>query len=219
MATLLAFGLTYGELIAMDDTFLDLWHYLLTLQAPAFPGPIDEALAREGRPLFDRHCASCHGVHSGSDASFPDRVVARAQVGTDPERAASFTDAEATFVNGTWFAADHPMEATGGYLAPPLVGVWATAPYFHNGSVPTVRALLEPSARPTRWRREPGAFDPEAVGLVFEVVDDPASDPDPVIARKVYDTTLPGLSNAGHTFGEALTAGEREAVLAYLKSL
>jgi endo-cleaving rubber dioxygenase len=40
-----------------------------------------------------------------------------------------------------------------GYQAPPLYGVWATAPYFHNGSVPTVAQVLDSSSRPTLWRR------------------------------------------------------------------
>lgn len=40
-----------------------------------------------------------------------------------------------------------------GYQAPPLYGVWATAPYFHNGSVPTIEQVLNSSARPAIWRR------------------------------------------------------------------
>jgi endo-cleaving rubber dioxygenase len=41
-----------------------------------------------------------------------------------------------------------------GYLTPPLHGVWATAPYLHNGSVPDVWSLLKPSERPALWRRQ-----------------------------------------------------------------
>lgn len=40
-----------------------------------------------------------------------------------------------------------------GYLAPPLYGVWASSPYFHNGSVPTLRQVLQPDERPAIWRR------------------------------------------------------------------
>ena len=45
-------------------------------------------------------------------------------------------------------------EKTVGYTAPPLHGVWATAPYFHNGSVPTVWDVLQPADRPAVWRRQ-----------------------------------------------------------------
>ncbi|MEN8720309.1 MAG: hypothetical protein ABF296_08620 [Oceanococcaceae bacterium] len=41
-----------------------------------------------------------------------------------------------------------------GYQAPPLYGVWATAPYLHNGSVPTLEALLDSTQRPTLWQRQ-----------------------------------------------------------------
>ena len=41
-----------------------------------------------------------------------------------------------------------------GYQAPPLYGVWATAPYFHNGSVPTVEAVLDSSKRAPIWQRK-----------------------------------------------------------------
>ena len=45
-------------------------------------------------------------------------------------------------------------EKTVGYVTPPLHGVWASAPYFHNGSIPDVWSVLDPDARPTMWRRE-----------------------------------------------------------------
>ena len=45
-------------------------------------------------------------------------------------------------------------EKTVGYVTPPLHGVWASAPYFHNGSVPTVWDVLKPSDRPSMWRRQ-----------------------------------------------------------------
>ena len=45
-------------------------------------------------------------------------------------------------------------EKTVGYVTPPLHGVWASAPYFHNGSVPTVWDVLKPADRPKVWRRQ-----------------------------------------------------------------
>lgn len=49
-----------------------------------------------------------------------------------------------------------------GYLAPPLYGVWASSPYFHNGSVPTLRQVLKPDERPTIWQR----FDSPVEGKI-----------------------------------------------------
>jgi hypothetical protein len=45
-------------------------------------------------------------------------------------------------------------EKTVGYVTPPLHGVWASAPYFHNGSVPTIWGVLQPEDRPAVWRRQ-----------------------------------------------------------------
>jgi len=73
-----------------------------------------------------------------------------------------------------------------GYLAPPLLGIWASAPYFHNGSVPTVRDVLDPTSRPEFWRRQlntPGvgadkgfdtsidAIDQEKLGWIVDRLD------------------------------------------------
>ncbi|HVJ82337.1 MAG TPA: di-heme-cytochrome C peroxidase, partial [Planctomycetia bacterium] len=90
----------------------------------------------------------------------------------------------------------------------PLNGVWATAPYLHNGSVRTLADLLKPAAlRAKTFHVGSREFDPECVGFQ----DDPAF--------PVFDTTLPGNSNAGHEFGAALAEEERRDLLEYLKSL
>ena len=77
---------------------------------------------------------------------------------------------------------------------PPLTGVRATAPYLHNGSVPTLRALLDPPARrPLRFPLGKAGF--------------------------VLDTRLPGNRNIGHDYGSALTAAEKADLVAFLESL
>ena len=112
-----------------------------------------------------------------------------------------------------------------GYQAPPLDGLWATAPYFHNGSAPTVYDVLNSKTRPkifTRsYRTDLDAYDPEKLGWKVEVLDEP---PDldktpPIERRKVYDTTKPGRGNGGHTYGDGLSDAERRAVIEYLKTL
>lgn len=108
------------------------------------------------------------------------------------------------------------MQPTGRYLAPALTGVFASPPYLHNGSVPTLRALLVPSERPRFWRRDGETFDAAAVGLTFEELDEPG-DPETVQGRKIVDTTRLGLSNEGHDI--PLTASEADAVLEFLRTL
>ena len=96
------------------------------------------------------------------------------------------------------------------YKARPLDGIWATAPYLHNGSVPTLRALLmKPALRPKTFFVGSRDFDPVNVGF------DTASGPD----RFLFDTSIAGNSNAGHDWGTSLTNGDLEALLEYLRSL
>src|SRR5207302_1025742 len=105
-----------------------------------------------------------------------------------------------------------------GYQAPPLDGVWATAPYFHNGSVPTVYHVLNSQARPkvfTRsYRAEKDDYDPVKLGHKITVLD---GNPEPAMSpkerRKVYDTTQSGGGNGGHPFGDKFTEDERMAVI------
>jgi mono/diheme cytochrome c family protein len=108
-----------------------------------------------------------------------------------------------------------PPPATFKYEARVLQGIWATAPYLHNGSVPTLTDLLKPaSERPASFKIGP-AYDPVAVGL------------DPVQTR--FDATLnttdctnrnSGNSRCGHEFGTTtLTPQEKRALLEYLKQL
>jgi len=222
-ATTLAFGWTFAELEALDEDLLDLHHHLRTLQAPAWPFDApDPAAVDRGRSVFAADCAGCHGRHCDLDEpGFPDLVPRVGLVGTDPVRTDRFTDLEAAWVNGSWFGGSGPVSATDGYLAGPLVGVWATAPYLHNGSVPTLRALLDSSLRPARWRiAGTGAadYDPVDVGRRY-TEPAPPPDRDSIESRRVYDTTIPGLSAAGHVFGDTLGGADRDDLIEYLKTL
>lgn len=116
--------------------------------------------------------------------------------------------------------------ANGGtYKARPLNGVWATAPYLHNGSVPTLHHLLLPAKdRPKTFPIGSREYDPENVGINVAIVL-----PGGTLFRARADdgTPVPGNSNAGHEFGTAaitdpatrLDDAERRALLEYLKSL
>ncbi len=96
------------------------------------------------------------------------------------------------------------------YRARPLTGVWATAPYLHNGSVPTLFDLItHPTNRPTTFYVGSREFDPNNVGF--------RSDKTP--GAFLFDTRLPGNSNAGHDYGTTLTADQRWDLIEYLKTL
>jgi hypothetical protein len=95
-------------------------------------------------------------------------------------------------------------EGTNGYKADMLHGIWAQAPYLHNGSVPTLGQLVCPATRPPRILRGNLHYDEALVG--FEWAERPAArySPHDTILIKEYDTTVPGKANSGHTFGADL---------------
>jgi hypothetical protein len=153
-------------------------------------------------------------------------VVELPVIGTDPARALAPSERLINHYNATWLGAEHPVEtdAVPGYQAPPLDGIWASAPYLHNGSVPTLSLLLDSAARPKRFTRPPSTdfshYDPVNVGWKFDVVDAPPSPaPPPTQARYIFDSATWGLGNGGHTFGDRLSDEERMNVIEYLKTL
>ena len=94
------------------------------------------------------------------------------------------------------------------YKAGPLNGIWATGSYLHNGSVPNLYQLLLPSAqRKAQFKVGSRKFDSVNVG--FDAED----------GSFLFDTTLPGNSNAGHPYGTQLSDDERWQLVEYLKTL
>ena len=88
--------------------------------------------------------------------------------------------------------------------------------------MPTLEALLDSSKRPRYFTRRyvPDDFDPVAVGVRVTPLDHGQLDEKDAQKRAVlYDTTLRGYGNRGHTFGDALSTDERKAVIEYLKTL
>lgn len=96
------------------------------------------------------------------------------------------------------------------YKARPLPGIWATAPYLHNGSVPNLyQLLLPPAQRVMTFDVGSHAFNADAVGYVSEREEQ----------TFLFDTRLPGNSNAGHDYGTDLTEDQRWDLIEYLKTL
>ena len=108
-----------------------------------------------------------------------------------------------------------------GYVAPPLDGVWATAPYLHNGSVPTLAALLDSRLRTPcwTWSYDSHDYDFEALGWRASPSQCHQEIEDEAERAWVYDTSNVGYGNGGHTFGDELSDRDRDALLEYLKTL
>ena len=238
-----------------EGEFRDVEAWLESLEPPRWEGAVDAALAEQGRGLFATHCADCHGTYDGPrdgpGRSYPERMVAIDDIGTDRVRLDSLTVKDRRALNDSWFADGGEIEginAPEGYVAPPLDGIWASAPYLHNGSVPTLWHLLHPDARPAVWRRldAPGALDspgarespgagPEGeaaalssrpdydfdrVGLAIEARDARPEGPLSAAQRRTwFDTRRHGKGAEGHLYPDLLDEEEKVAVLEYLKTL
>ncbi|HEY5947333.1 MAG TPA: hypothetical protein VIV40_17635 [Kofleriaceae bacterium] len=213
------------EARAIDQAFVDVRAWIETsVTAPKWPFAVDTALAAQGEQVFNATCAKCHGTY-GANAIYPNQLVPLADIGTDATLVQGENEFAGRFVE--WFAASFwgetsRLEPSLGYVAPPLDGIWATAPFLHNGSVPTIAALLDSSKRPKYWTRtfQSTDYDETTVGWKFTKLDHGQADEPTALARvKIYDTTLVGYGNGGHTFGDDLDDGERAAVIEYLKTL
>jgi hypothetical protein len=201
------------------------------LSAPKWPsdllGAADAKKAEAGQKIFDDTCRDCH----------QNRLYALIDVGTDPQRANSFGQPVAggvpfpnaikpildglkarAFADDGISAADQAtMDAnpviwrtTGQYFARPLTGVWATAPYLHNGSVPTLWDLLHPDKRPAKFIVGNREYDPMKVGYAVDG------------SGWTFDTSQPGNSNMGHAgdkYGTNLSEDQKAALLEYLKTI
>lgn len=191
---------------------------LRDLPAPVYPFPVDLALAKKGAALFEENCAACHRPHNGkvydlgadlgrarvvSDIiaknardSFtkicpPTRVVEMPPSG---DRIAPCAKFEGVSLENRADVSMADPKAHEGYNALPLGGVWAQAPYLHNGSVPTLYHLLVPRERPAVFIKSRLDYDKKLVGFSWEV-------PQTLMRDEGYrfDTTaFPALSNKGH---------------------
>lgn len=199
----------------VDNRISDVLAYIKSIEPPRYPHPIDEALAEKGRIVFNSTCSKCHGEPD----DYPNLLIPASLIKTDSLLYTSNyqNPAMINWFNKSWFAkGDHParLEPFRGYIAPPLDGVWVTGPYLHNGSVPTIAALLNSKIRPKYWQRDfnAGKYDYDNLGWVYTAVDKPGG-------NTVYNTELPGYGNQGHYFGDKLDEEERTAVIEYLKKL
>jgi len=218
MASNLLTVMDSNEAREVDSHFGDVLAYIYSIKPPPYPYEFNKELAEKGKMVFTNNCQRCHGSY-GADGEYPNLLIPGNIIGTDSilytanQQAKQFVD----WFNSSWFSQGaNPAKLIpfNGYIAPPLDGVWITAPYLHNGSVPTIEAVLNSKLRPAYWSRDfdNPQYDYEHLGWKYEAHDT-------ANGKKVYNTTLPGYGNYGHYFGDGLTNDERKSVIEYLKTL
>jgi hypothetical protein len=199
--------------------------FTAALPATPYPFDVERDAAARGQTLFAQNCSSCHYAGNAKIFSLTD-------TGTDPNRAIIWTPYSVVGLRTVLRAActdpvtcNHPdgtplldseiVNPTGGYMALPLDGIWARGPYLHNGSVPTIAALLT-GDRPAQFYRGNIAYDTVNVGFMTAAA--PGAAP--------YDTTRSGNANTGHmgtTFNGSVDwknePGKLHDILEYLKTL
>jgi processive rubber oxygenase RoxA-like protein len=189
---------------ALDD-------FLSAVQPPKYPFAVDTNLAAQGKPIYARLCADCHDV----GAPRTSKVIPIAEIGTDTNRIATWNQAAADQANTAVknLGITRPdLIQNNGYCSVPLDGLWMRAPYLHNGSVPTLRDLLEPvEKRPQVFYRGYDVYDPVNVGFV-------SSGPKAESNGWKVDVTVRGNGNQGHNYGTDLTDADKQALLEYLKT-
>ena len=206
--------------------------FIDNLPPPPYPFTVDLARAREGKALFKAHCASCHKprnerIYKASQLGVdPNRSKVNSEVSRYGlaalvmeacriygENNKGKPGAEWCVPAGDWQARldeyfrDTPRrvaEGTNGYKADMLHGIWAQAPYLHNGSVPTLGHLMCPETRPKKFLRGNLNYDEGLVGFEWSVRPGGRYGPNDTILIKEYDTSVPGKSNGGHTFAAGI---------------
>jgi cytochrome c5 len=210
---------------------------------PRWPWDLDQALADRGEEIYRAQCDSCHAANPGEvpwrtpvvDAGTDTRQLALLRRSADPGvltgvavpfmQIAPLKDGDRALdmvrVSALGTAIRPGMETPTpdtppkpGYTARVLHGVWAAAPYLHNGSVPTLADLLEPvDKRPPSFQVGP-SYDPDRVGLAVQQPQNGAT----LVTTDCSDRNS-GNSRCGHDWGTQLPEPDKRALLEYLKKL
>ena len=186
--------------------------YLRNKPPPNYPFALDGAKATAGKAIFDQQCATCHA----SDRT--GTPLPLADVGTNRDRidtwGKDFAVAANKVVGGMGIERKGLVEAPLiGYNVQYLDGIWLRAPYLHNGSVPTLRDLLEPvDKRPKVFYRGYDLYDQVRGGFV-------STGADAEREGTKFDVSQRGSGNGGHTFGVTLPDTDKDALVEYLKTL
>ncbi|VAW68525.1 hypothetical protein MNBD_GAMMA10-3217 [hydrothermal vent metagenome] len=196
---------------------------LYGLPATPYPFDVDEALASKGMPLFKEHCADCHQPHNGkvykelatnSDRSYVVGFILRqgalssfnAQCSAETtvimagKKVMPCAQFDGVSLKGKKELIMSPYNEHHGYNARPLSGVWAQAPYLHNGSVPTMYHLLMPGERPASFIKSRLDYDRENLGFSWNPLENsPKNTQKNTQGGYLFDSrAFSAFSNGGH---------------------
>jgi hypothetical protein len=207
--------------------------WLAQLEAPVYPRKAELGNVDLGKQVYlDHKCQDCHGTYDSRGklsqlTSCMTKPIPLGQIGTDPMRAraldSAFVNSLNNFGAGAGLWESQAFTPALGYLCPPLDGIWARAPYLHNGSVPNLDALLgKPEDRPEAFYRGGLLYDEGLGGFVTDKATDH-------LGQALFrfsthwkaDQEAPGNSSRGHSDESMieLDATRRKALIAYLLTL
>jgi cytochrome c5 len=193
------FGVVGNPAAVNMDNGIRSTRFTNNLPPTPYPFDVDTAAAARGKDLFVAYCVGCHAA--GSRASFAPETV-----GTDANRAILWSPfTVGGLIQVLRLSCSDPVACSGpdgqplsdaqivsptfGYMALPLAGIWARAPYLHNGSVPSLAALLTGN-RPSTFFRGNLTYDQKTVGFTWDRAVTPGA--------TSFDTGLSGAANTGH---------------------
>ncbi len=225
--------------------------------SPKWPWPVDNGMVFQGKVLYEKNCASCHGIKQGqprpgnantwatpvqnvnTDSSYYKNFVAGKgtsdsgiltgltvpfsnPISTVPPTGAAIVSLFDVANSSALLQLDPtidlsikaPNREVGSFESKVLQGVWSAAPYLHNGSVPTLAALLTPADERTTSFQVGPVYDLVNVGLAVEQPNGSAT------VRVTTDcSVMEGNSRCGHEFGTWLSPDDKKALIEYLKTL
>jgi len=209
-AAAMAVGATPNSVL--PKSFERITDWLLQKPPAKYPFTIDTQKSDIGKILWDKNCANCHDFGKVKTGQVTTDIRT---LGTDRYRLNSFTiglvDKFHTFKTGYFtFSA---YRKTQSYSNTPTDGIWARAPYLHNGSVPTLWDLLQPTRkRPKSFYRGYQVYDSHKVGYITTGIN----------AKRIgflFDTTKLGNSNSGHNYGVNLSNDDKWNLIEFMKTL
>lgn len=226
-------GQTADEIRSDFARIEKLWYLITKFLPPRYPFEIDQSQVARGKEVYAQACQKCHGEYSRDAAGLPlfqpPLFNTEEEVLTDADRLdatheALHADIAASPLSDLIQSERRPR----GYFATRLEAVWASFPYMHNASVPTLWDLLLPaSQRPRVFSLEnPGEkerFDAARVGLTVPAAGSRELSKLERRAERgdatVYHTSREGHSSKGHEFGTDLGDPDKRALIEYLKTL
>jgi len=170
----------------------------------------------QGQIFYDVGTSQSRLEHyvGGQEKAFQELAGTLAKIREETRKSQNITRKEAD----KWERKTPSWNIHKGYLARPLLSIWASPPYLHNGSVPSIRDLLKPTEgdeleakdrRPEKFYVGNKEYNPSDIGYESQEAGE----------YFLFDTQFKYNSNKGHSYGTRLDAEEKEDLLEYLKSL